>query len=376
MLKTERGCAPAEEVRGSAYVAPLAGVVFGTSPITDARPQAAMSHGRGADARTRALWLAIAFALIRTFALASAVAVAGTADEAGGATEKQAPKAITVDAAAQTRFGIAITTLKSVAAPTGSPTTARVLDPGSLLQLDSELSAAAASLVASRAEAERTRTLFAQDRTASARAVEAANAQEQADLQRVTGAQRRLALEWGGALAELPTNRRAALLNDLAHARAELIRVELPANTPVPKPGSTIDVRGASDSALTATVLGTLPLADSRLQTRGVLAELKGAAANLPIGQMLTAEIPAVVASAAAGVVLPRSALLRRDSHVWAYVQTAPTTFVRREVRNYHPVLAGWFVADGFAGGDRIVASGAAALLGVESPASADASDE
>jgi hypothetical protein len=374
MLKAERGCAPAEEVHGSAYVAPLTGLVFGTRPITDARPQATFSLARGADLRTRALWLAIAFALIRTFALAPAVA--GTADEAAGATEKQGPKAITVDAAAQTRFGIAITTLKSVAAPTGSATTARVLDPGSLLQLDSELSAASASLVASRAEAERTRKLFAQDRTASARAVEAANAQEQADLQRVTAAQRRLALEWGRGLAELPNNRRAALLNDLAHARAELIRVELPATTPVPMPGSTVDVHGASESALTATVLGTLPLADSRLQTRGVLAELKGEAANLPIGEMLTAEIPNVAASAAAGVVLPRSALLRRDSHVWAYVQTAPTTFVRREVRNYRPVLAGWFVAEGFAGGDRIVAAGAAALLGVESPASADASDE
>jgi hypothetical protein len=42
----------------------------------------------------------------------------------------------------------------------------------------------------------------------------------------------------------------------------------------------------------------------------------------------------------------------------------------------YRPVLAGWFVAEGFAAGDRIVAAGAAALLGVESPASADASDE
>src|SRR5258708_4459914 len=170
--------------------------------------------------RTRALWLAIAFAVTRTLALAPAVAVAGTAEEAAGTTEKEGPKAVTVDAATQTRFGIATTTLKSVAAPTGSATTARVLDPGSLLQLDSELSAAAAGLVASRAEAERTRRLFAQDRTASARAVEAANAQEQADLQRVTSTQRRLALEWGGGLADLPINRRTALLNALAHARA------------------------------------------------------------------------------------------------------------------------------------------------------------
>ena len=56
-----------------------------------------------------------------------------------------------------------------------------------------------------------------------------------------------------------------------------------------------------------------------------------------------------------------------------ASVQTAPTAFVRREVRDFRPVLSGWFVAKGFAPGDRVVATGAAALLGIESPAPADA---
>lgn len=318
--------------------------------------------------------LVMALAFVATFALVSRDAIASTAAYAGAGGDNEAPKAITVAAAEQTRFGIATTVLQAATAPTGTSTIARVLDPGPLLQLDNELAAASASLAASRAEAERTRKLFAEDRTASARAVEAANAQEQADLQRVSGTQRRLALEWGGGLADLPAKRRAALLNDLAHARAELVRVELPAGSPVPRPGSTIEVRGTAESALfSGTVLGTLPLADARLQTRGVLAELKGDAAVLPIGQMLTAEVPTANASAAAGVVLPRSALLRRDSHVWAYMQTAPTTFVRREVKNYHPILAGWFVAEGFAPGDRVVGAGAEALLGIESPAPADA---
>jgi hypothetical protein len=315
---------------------------------------------------------AIVVAVFTTFALFPTGASAGAVDGAQGAGREEGPKAISVDAGEQARFGIAITTLKAVAAPSGSATTARVLDPGSLLQLDSELAAASASLAASRAEAGRTRKLFAQDRTASARAVEAANAQEQADLQRVSATQRRLALEWGGGLADLPANRRATLLNDLARARAELIRVEMPAGAPVPRPGSAIKVRGNADSAeLSGVVLGTLPVADPRLQTRGVLAELKGDAANLPIGQMLTAEISAAGPAAATGVVLPRSALLRRDSRVWAYVQTAPTTFQRREVSGYRTGPGGWFVADGFAAGDRVVTAGAAALLGIESPAPA-----
>jgi hypothetical protein len=333
----------------------------------------------------RLFMLAMALTVVTRFALGSMCAAANAAGESGenptlasegAAATRDAPKSITVDAAAQARFGIAVVTLHAASAPTGSFTSARVLDPGPLLQLDNELATAAAALAASHAEAERTRKLFAQDRTASAQAMEAANAQEQADVQRVSGIQRRLALEWGEGLAALPANRRAALLNDLARTRAELVRVEVPGSVPAPKPGSGVRVRSNGDSGtLTGTVLGTLPLADIRLQTRGVLAELKGDAANLPIGQMLVAEIATAGSSGTSGVVVPRSALLRRDSRVWAYVQTAPSTFLRKEVVGYRPSPAGWFVADGFAPGDRVVIQGAAALLGVESPAPADADE-
>ncbi|HVW70860.1 MAG TPA: hypothetical protein VHB68_17900 [Steroidobacteraceae bacterium] len=293
------------------------------------------------------------------------------ADEEGG------PKPVTVDAAAQARFGISVTTLKGVSAPTGVSTTARVLDPSPLLQLDSELAAASASLAASRAEAQRTQKLFAEDRTASARALDMAKAQEEADVQRVNAVQRRLALEWGPGIAELRGSLRAELLNGLARARAELVRVEVPGGLAVPEVGTSIAVRGSGYSVAAAdcaagSVLGLLPNADPRLQTRGVLVELRGEEARLPIGQMLSAEVPRDGPARVTGVVLPRSALLRKDGRVWVYVQTAPNTFVRREVRDYHPALAGWFVSRGFAAGERVVITGAQALLGVESPAPAD----
>jgi hypothetical protein len=291
--------------------------------------------------------------------------------------EAAGPKAITVDAVAQARFGVSVATLKGVAAPTGTPTTARVLDPGPLLKLDSELAAAAAGFAASRAEAMRTRKLFSEDRTVSARVVEAASAQEQADLQRVNAAHRELALEWGGGVADLQAHRRAELLDELAGAKVELVRVEIPTGSPIPRSGTSIEVRGNSAAEVFAgAVLGTLPTADPRLQTRGVLVELKGNAAKLPIGQMLSAEVPGFEVAGVDGVILPRAALLRRDARVWVYVQTAPTAFVRREVRDFRPGLSGWFVAKGFAPGDRVVATGAAALLGVESPAPADAGSD
>ena len=289
---------------------------------------------------------------------------AGGADYAHGGGAPPPP--ITLSAAEQARLGVQTQVLTAAPAPQGHASTARVLDPGPLIQLDADLAAASASLAASRAEASRTRQLYAQDRTASARALEMAEAQAQADLQRVSGAQRRLLLEWGEGVAHLPERRRAALLNDLAHVRSELVRIELPPEVPVPPAGAVVRLRSAA-ATMQAKVLGMLPVADPRLQTRGVLAELSGSQATLAVGQMLSAQLPAP--ASAAGVILPRGALLREGSQVWAYVQTGPATFVRREVTGFQPLTAGWFVSGGFAPGERVVAAGAAALLGVEAPA-------
>ena len=291
---------------------------------------------------------------------------------AGGAGYAQGgdapPQPITLSAAEQARLGVQTQILIAAPAPQGLATTARVLDPGPLIQLDADLAAASASLAASRAEASRTRQLYAQDRTASARALEMAEAQAQADLQRVNGAQRRLLLEWGDGVARLPARRRAALLNDLAHVRSELVRIELPPEAPVPPAGALVRLQSsAAATPMQAKVLGMLPVADPRLQTRGVLAELSGSQAQLAVGQMLSAHLPA--SASAAGVVVPRGALLRKASQVWAYVQTGPATFVRREVTGFQPLTEGWFVSGGFAPGERVVTAGAAALLGVETPA-------
>jgi hypothetical protein len=123
-------------------------------------------------------------AVMLVLVAASAVAAAAEPNEPPAATAG-GPKAITLEPAAQMRFGVLVTTLKAATAPRGVATTAKVLDPSRLLQLDGELSSAAATFAASRAEAVRTRKLYVEDRTASARAVEAASAQEQADLPKV-----------------------------------------------------------------------------------------------------------------------------------------------------------------------------------------------
>jgi hypothetical protein len=284
------------------------------------------------------------------------------------------PKAIAVDAAAQARFGVTFATLKGMAAPTDAASTARVLDPASLLQLDGVLATAAASFTASRTEVLRVRKAYSEDRTASYRDVQAANAQAAADLERVNAARRELALRWGGGVADMQAHRRAELLNDLANAHAELVRVEIPAGMPIPRAGSNLTVRGSSAAEVfSGEVLGGLPpTADpGGSQTRAVLVELKADAAKLPVGQTLSAEVPNPDVAGTDGVILPRAALVRRDARAWVYVQTAPTEFIRREVHGLRSVTSGWFVAQGFAPGDRVVATGAPSLLGIESPAPA-----
>jgi hypothetical protein len=313
--------------------------------------------------------------VVAALATCLVIATGALAAEESEPNQGAGPKSIVVDAMVQTRYGVTVATLKGAATPVDASSTARVLDPSSLLQLDRELAAAAGSFTASRTEAQRMKKLFSEERTGSARDVQAANAQAEADLERVNVAHRELALQWGSGVANMQAHRRAELLNDLTDAHSELVRVEVPAGTPIPRVGSSLQVRvDSAAQALAGAVLGTLPIMDPQLQTRGVLVELQGDAAKLPIGQTLTAVVPTADLPGTDGVILPRAALVRRDSHVWVYVQTAPTAFVRREVQDFRPVISGWFVAKGFAPGDRVVATGAAALLGVESPQPANGS--
>jgi len=275
-----------------------------------------------------------------------------------------------VDPSAQLRFGVSIVTLKAATAPSGMPTTAHVLDPARLVQLDSDLAIASASFSASLTETVRLKKEYSEERTTANRAAIATSSrQEQTDLQKVNEARRNLAMEWGGGVADLTARKRSELLTELSGGHAALARVDIPAGALTPSPGTAIEMRGASEAELfSGKVLGSLPTSDP--QNRGVLVELKGEAAKSPVNQALSAQLPVANAAAGpAGVLLPRSAVVRHGSHVWAYVQTGPNTFVRREVRDYQPLSSGWFVPDGFSVGERIVAAGGGSLLGVEGAA-------
>ncbi len=82
-------------------------------------------------------------------------------------------------------------------------------------------------------------------------------------------------------------------------------------------------------------------------------------------GEAVTAYLP-VPGERRTGVVIPRSAIVRFSDRAWAYVAIEPEKFSRREVTLDNPTEAGWFVASGFAVGERIVTAAVQMLLSEE----------
>jgi multidrug efflux pump subunit AcrA (membrane-fusion protein) len=67
-----------------------------------------------------------------------------------------------------------------------------------------------------------------------------------------------------------------------------------------------------------------------------------------------------------AGIVIPRSAVVRAEGKAWVYVVSGAERFVRREVAVDQPTESGWFVTSDFAAGEKVVTVGAAQLLSEE----------
>ena len=310
-------------------------------------------------------------------AIACLVALSGVR-AAEGLAEGQVPKVVTVDAATQSRLGVSVVSLAVAAMPSVTTTTARVLDPGTLLQLDKDLATASAGFTASRDIEAQVKKAYSEDRTASHRDVQAAHEQEVMALQKVNAARRQLAMVWGGGIpADMQAHTRAELLSDIAGSRVELARVELPAGTGTPKVGASLQVPRAIPKRTPSSAASSVrcPRWISSWKPVASLVKLKGDAARLPIGQSLTAEIPGSSSSGVLGVILPRASLLRHESRVWECMcRAARRPLCAREVPEV-PAGAdkGWIsLSKRFGPGDPVVAAGAAALLGVEVPGAAD----
>jgi hypothetical protein len=290
-------------------------------------------------------------------ALALALAVqAGPALAAG----------VSLDAALQQHIGVAVAPLAPASHAAEVDAFAKVLDPAPLTQTVSDLATAEAASAASGAEAARARALHASGDGVSAKDAEAAISQARQDALKVELLRRQIGLQWGPGVARMTPARRDRLALALARGSAALVHVDTHNNEG--QAGARFVRIDIGDSSVRGTVIGPARAAEPRLQSSGLIVEVDGpSAVLLSVGLTQSAHIES--SSPRTGVILPRAAVIRFRASQWAYVQTGPTTFERRLVQDPVPEQDGFFVASGFARGERVVVKGAAALFAAEQTA-------
>jgi hypothetical protein len=299
-------------------------------------------------------------------ALTLALALLATEALAQGAT-------VNVDLATQRRLGVAVAALPAARRAPSISGFAKVLDPGPLASLDSDIAQAAAAADASAAELKRSQQLHAADQTISTKALEAARAQAQADAAKLSLLRRRVGLEWGPGLAQLSAARRSSLLASIAAGKAALVRIDTPSGRGQQGLRSArVDLGQLGQ--VEAQVLGPARTADTQLLSPGLIAVATGpGVAYLSSG--LTSPVELMVGGAASGVIVPRSALIRSQGQTWAYVRKGPTSFERRAVAGGEPDASGLFAPRGLAAGEQVVVAGAAALFTAEHKGEAEDKD-
>ena len=280
---------------------------------------------------------------------------------------------VSLDPADQHRLGIVTAPLEATDAVESLEGIARILDVDGLAQLDSEITAAGAASAASAAELKRLTVLAGEDVSASRRELEAARVQAAADQSRLALAQRRLALEWPAEETFSDGGQRRALLDDIAHRRAALARVDLLGGSAPTGVKAFLQLERDKPPVETS-LLGRAARTDPRLQAEAWVVAVRGAAAGtLQPGRIVPARVDSNVS--VTGILIPRSALVRVDGGTWVYVQRDDDRFVRRQVVEPWIRGDGWVVTSGFEPGQRVVVDGAGSLLAIER-GGADAEDD
>jgi hypothetical protein len=296
--------------------------------------------------------------------IAAALAAAGLVL---GAPAWSLANGLNLDRSQQSHLGVATQKLTFTHRAGEIDAFAKVLDPGPLVQLVSDLRTAVAAAAASKAEAARARALNESGGAVSAKDTETAVAQARSDALKVLLLRQRLGLEWGPGVAKMTDAKRDKLVDALSAGAAALVHVDTHNNDG--QTGARIVKIDVGSDSVQGVVIGPARAAEPRLQSSGLIVEVAGRSAILlSVGLTQSAHIEST--NPQPGFILPRAALIRFRGSDWVYVRAGATSFERRLVMNPTPQENGFFVAGGFSNGDEVVVEGAAALFAAEQNAS------
>jgi hypothetical protein len=267
-----------------------------------------------------------------------------------------------------------------------------------LSSVRAEAESGRAALTAAQAALDRARTLNADDKNVSDRAVQEAVAKLAAEQARVTAANRSISLiesslaSMSGAAVPLELARGGQVVEVLAHpgesieagqpilrtARSDrlLARVDVPAgDTAAANVAAAVIVPlGYENRPVRGERVSLGAAVDPKTQGQPFLFRVSDPTITLRPGLSVTAylEVPGAPRK---GVVIPRAAIVRQSGKTWVYVQTAADRFARREVNLEDPAAEGWF-SRSLSPGDRVATTGAQALLSEEFKSQIQVGDE
>jgi hypothetical protein len=253
-----------------------------------------------------------------------------------------------------------------------------------------EVASTTASLETAKASLERTRTLNAEDKTASDRALQEADARVKGESARLRAATETvsaidasitaragatgpmaLTLDRGGEVVELAVQPGETLESGQPILRVSrfdrlLAKVALPSGLWLAGDVKTARIlpAGRDDRVLDGRRMAQVA-SDPQLLGETFFFSIEAGDLALRPGMALTAYL-VLPGEPMKGVVLPRSAVVRQEGALWSYVRSAEDKFTRRQVVHATPTQAGWFVPAGFKAGEPLVVAGAQMLLSEE----------
>ena len=253
-----------------------------------------------------------------------------------------------------------------------------------------DLTAATSSAAAAKSAYDRARTLNADNKNVSDRAVEEAAARSAAEDAKAKTAEdtvRLLETSLRGtgstALTPLTIDRGGEVVEMLAQPEEAVepgtpilrvakfdhlvARIDIPVGDQLPPTATSarIVAVGYERTPLTGTRIALAGKADPTAQGESVLFEVPTSGVAVRPGVAVTARIP-VPGPQRSGFLIPSAAIVRMSGKAYVFVQTAANDFVRREV-TLEPSLPEGFVATaGLRVGDRLVVQGAELLLSEE----------
>jgi multidrug efflux system membrane fusion protein len=282
---------------------------------------------------------------------------------------------VTLTPARQQRSDIRSEPLVASSHRTETTAYATIMDLQALVGLRSRHSAAqsdasttAASVVASRAEFERNRVLYADDRNVSLKAYQAAQATYLADKAKADAAalnvrniETAAEQQFGKTMARYGLEHQSAEFERLLARRDVLARVTLPPGTVQQAPDA-IQVQPNAGARLPAYLVSPSAQSEPGVAGKSFIYRVP---APIAAGTPVVAFVPGSEQSTP-GVQVPSAAVIWYAGQPWVYVQSGPGRFARRPLRQEVETDSGFFVPKGLKGGESVVTRGAQLLLSEE----------